>query len=311
MNLPKPINVLIEDFLSEVDCNKNTIANYRTSLSVWVKWMVINNCVNKLDKAQLLMYRNYLTGKMKVASIDTYMASIKLFFLYLSEKNIHPNITSGIKRLKDRNYEHTRGHLSSSQVVELLSSMPTDTLLQKRNYAIVNLMVRTGMRCIEIVTLNYGDFIKSMYGYELMIQRKGHNEKDATICITDSIVLPILDYLNECDVLMNNGPLFTRCGQCKGGRITTQTVSDIVISSLHNINVTDKNMTAHSLRHTAAMCAIQSGASVYEVQQMLGHKNTATTMIYIRALERENREASTAIKKLDETFKIKRKWAQN
>ena len=306
MNTLKPINLLIDEFLSEVDCKPNTIANYRLTLGLWVEWMTINANIKDPSKANLLGYREYLKKEHKVSTIDSYMASLRLFFAYLSAKNIHPNISLGIKRLK-KSDDHTRGYLNEAQVKELLTIMPKDTLINKRNYAIVNLMVRTGIRCVEVITLNYVDYIKGIAGFDIKIQRKGRNEKDATIHMTQSIANPINDYLRDRDMIMANDPLFARCGQCAGQRITTKTISHIVMDSFKMIGVVNPDMTAHSLRHTAAMCAVRAGASPYEVQQMLGHKNPSTTMIYIRALERENREAASAINYLDKAFQIEDK----
>ena len=306
MNTSKPINLLIEEFLSEVDCKPNTIANYRLTLRLWVEWMTINANIKDPSKANLLGYREYLKREHKVSTIDSYMSSLRLFFAYLSLNNIHSNISLGIKRLK-KSDDHTRGYLNEEQVKILLTSMPIDTLINKRNFAIVNLMVRTGIRCVEVVTLNYVDYIKGIAGFDIKIQRKGCNEKDATIHLTQSIVNPINDYLQDREMIMANDPLFARCGQCAGGRITTKTISHIVIESFRRIRILDPDMTAHSLRHTAAICAVRAGASPYEVQQMLGHRNPSTTMIYIRALERENREAASAINYLDKAFQIEDK----
>lgn len=302
MNTDKPINLLINDFLSELDCKKTTIANYRQTLKIWVDWMVRNKTdIRNPSKAHLLMYREWLTSKRENTTVDSYMSSVKLFFAYLSDKEIHPNITLGIKRLR-KSKDHKRGHLDLDQVHTLLKSLKTDTLIQKRNFAIINLMVGTGMRCVEVTTLNYCDLVSTKLGYELHIQRKGRTEKDASLCITDNIANAITDYLADRELLLDSSPLFARCGQCAGRRISTQTISDIVMTALKNIGIDNKNITAHSLRHTAARCAIRAGAGSYEVQQMLGHRNPTTTMIYIKELERENREANSAIRMLDKAF---------
>jgi len=303
MNTSKPINILIEEFLSERDCRPNSISNYRQTLSTWVEWMVKHGDLKAPTKAHLLMYREYLSKTRGVTTVDSYMTSVKMLFAYLSFKEIHPNVSLGIKRLR-KSTEHRRGYLTLDQVSQLLESMHPDTLIQKRNYAIINLMVRTGMRCVEVTTLDYSDLIMNASGYELRIQRKGRNEKDATVCITDSTALPMVDYLNDRDMMMDRSPLFARCGQVSGKRISTQTISDIVMTALHAININSKNITAHSLRHTAAMCAVRAGASVYEVQQMLGHTNPNTTMIYIRALALENRESANALRFIDKAYKI-------
>ncbi len=302
MDTTKPINTLIEDFLSEADCKPNSLDNYRRTLRIWVNWMVVNADIKEPTKAHLLMYRNHLSKHRETSTVDSYMSAVKLLFKYLAEKEIHPNVALGIRRLR-KSTTHRRGNLSIDQVDELLSALPRQTLIEKRNYAIINLMVRTGLRCVEVATLNYKDLTVTMPVSELRFQRKGRHEKDALFTLTASIALPIIDYLRHRGDPNDDDPLFARCGQCAGQRIGTQTISHIIINAYNLIGIKDKRMTAHSLRHTAARIAIGAGSDIYNVQQLLGHTNPATTMIYLRELELENKEAASAIRILDKVYK--------
>ena len=79
-------------------------------------------------------------------------------------------------------------------------------------------------------------------------------------------------------------------------------VSRIVKFYLNKIGIDDKYYTCHSLRHTAAILSLKSGASIYDVQQMLGHTSIETTRIYLRAIDAEKRIDNDAIRRLDELF---------
>ncbi|MFR4036327.1 MAG: tyrosine-type recombinase/integrase [Butyricimonas faecalis] len=59
--------------------------------------------------------------------------------------------------------------------------------------------------------------------------------------------------------------------------------------------------TCHSLRHTAAILSLKAGASIYDVQQMLGH-TSIKPRIYLRAIDAEKRMDNAAIRRLDELF---------
>lgn len=298
MNTSKPINSLIEEFLSEADCKQSTINTYGRVLRLWVEWMVQNADIRNPTKSDIIRYKNYLIRTREVTTVDLYIASLKLFFKWLKLHNIHDNVADGIH--KARKYTgHRRKSLSLPQVLQLLSSMETTTLIQKRNFAIINLMSRTGLRCVEIVTLNVNDLVKREAGYLLKVQRKGRNEKDGSVHMTDSIVNPIQDYLNERGNALPTDSLFARCGQCAGKRISTQTIGHVVTTALSLIGIKDKNITAHSLRHSAAMVAVHGGALPFDIQKMLGHSNLNTTMIYLHEWELESMEATAAINTLD------------
>lgn len=308
MNTTKGINELISDFLSEVDCRPNTVANYKLTLSIWRDWMVQNADIRNPKKGDLLRYKNYLIDerKLKHTSVDSYVASLRLFFKFLSAKEISDNITLGVK-LTNKNIYFKRGSLKPDQVVKMLELMPRTTLIQRRNFAIVNLMVRTGLRCIEVVRMDICDMIDKSNGRAIRLQRKGRNEKDAVIMVPDSVTDPIVDYISYRDNFKDNDPMFISHDKQTDHRIQYKTVSRLVIDAIRSSGIDDKSMTAHSLRHTAAITAITSGAQLYDVQQMLGHRSPETTMRYIRELERENNQATNAINAIANAYQMPQK----
>ena len=77
--------------------------------------------------------------------------------------------------------------------------------------------------------------------------------------------------------------------------MTTRSISRIVKNALKAAGLESDRLTAHSLRHTAATLALKNGASLDEVQQLLGHKNINITMVYLHTLERVNNTSSDRI----------------
>ncbi|MBQ7606780.1 MAG: tyrosine-type recombinase/integrase [Desulfovibrionaceae bacterium] len=56
--------------------------------------------------------------------------------------------------------------------------------------------------------------------------------------------------------------------------------------SLIRVGLDSERLTGHSLRHTAATLNLLNGGTVEETQQLLGHRNVKTTLIYLCGLER-------------------------
>ena len=71
---------------------------------------------------------------------------------------------------------------------------------------------------------------------------------------------------------------------------------------MKKVGLNDRYYTCHSLRHTAAVLSLKAGASIYDVQQMLGHKSIDTTRIYLRAIDAEKMLDNPAIRCLDKLF---------
>ena len=79
--------------------------------------------------------------------------------------------------------------------------------------------------------------------------------------------------------------------------MTTRSVSRVAKDHLIEVGLESDRLTAHSLRHTAATLNLLNGATVEETQQLLGHANINTTLIYSHALERAKNNSEHRIAK--------------
>lgn len=155
-----------------------------------------------------------------------------------------------------------------------------------------------GLRTISISRANVGDI--STYGNTaaLFYQGKGHEDKADAVMIVDPVEIALRDYLKTRGRTNSKEPLFTSIAhRNKGGRMTTRSISRIIKNALISAGYNSDRLTAHSLRHTAATLNLLNGATIEETQQLLGHSNINTTMIYSHALERINNHSEERIAK--------------
>ena len=80
-----------------------------------------------------------------------------------------------------------------------------------------------------------------------------------------------------------------------GGRLNTTTISILVKDMMRRAGFDSERLTAHSLRHTAATIALQAGASLRQVQQVLRHKSVNVTEIYLHDLDRMANNAEVMV----------------
>ena len=295
MNITKPINLLITEMLSERDCNNDTLNTYQRKLNLWITWMVQNGDISNPTLERVIAYKKYLTESVhRETTIYGYLAVIKILSKWLDKKGICSDFTAGIKWSKEES-SSVRGVLNINQVVSVLTSMPTVTERNLRDYAIVKLMLNTGARCIEVTRIDRSD-IDDLHGiYRMRLRRKGRLSKSTPIPITKEVFAPIASYMTHAMLTPNTNPLFLSVGSLPGRRLTTKTISRICIEAMKQVGITGKEFTAHSFRHTAAMIAFLSGVPLSVIQQMLGHKSQSTTEGYLRRLSEENNEAAKAI----------------
>ena len=234
----------------------------------------------------MLRYKNELMSKYTACTVSSYVTAVKSLYTYLEGEKICPNIAAGIKGAK-----HQRGFrkdcLSASQAANVISGIDVGTIEGKRNYALVNLLIRTGIRTIEAERANVGDIRNEAGEALLYIQGKGRDEKDAFVVLTESALKPIREYIRARGKAKDTDPLFaSHSDRNRGGRLSTNSISQICKKALVNAGYDDSRLTAHSMRHTAITLSLLAGASIQEAQSLARHSSVNTTLIYAHNIQR-------------------------
>lgn len=279
---------IIERFIKFAGVADKSAATYITALRQMFKYFRNNNIVNPV-RADLENWRDSLIDSGKSAStIQLYLCSAKLFFRWLAQEGFYKNVADNLKSRVRISHEHKKDALTAKQSKDLLKSAKgKNSIVNKRNAAIIGLMLTAGLRTIEICRANVGD-IRTINGATfLYVQGKGRSEKAESVRIAPQVVSLIQKYLKERGKVAKDSPLFvSTSNRCKNSRLDTQTIRKMVKANLREIGLDSSRLTAHSLRHTAATTMIIAGVELAKVQMVLRHKNINTTMIYNNAIER-------------------------
>lgn len=294
---------LTTEFLENLDIRENSRSLYKRNLKQFAKWVVYTGKeIKALKRTDIIEYKAWLIRSHKAEyTIDSYLTIVRLFYAWLEDIGEHENIAAGIK-VKHKHIGYRKEHLNDEEIEKLYTVINTNTITGKRNYAIINLMLRVGLRCIEVSRLRICDITTSKKGSSLLLHRKGDIAPSERIGITLKTLEPILDYLNYRGVKDKEEYVFTSHCSIGEHQLTSQGVGYIVASYMKQAGIHSKTKTPHSLRHTAAVKAILRKAPIKEVQLMLGHKRVDTTEIYLKSADNELRMCNTAILALDDAF---------
>lgn len=244
------------------------------------------------------------------STVQMYLVAVRLFFAFLCKQKIiaeNPCEAGGLKLQAGVTVtrEHKRDYLSAAQVKAMFAAMPSDTVMAKRNRALVALMTTAGLRCCEVQRAQCGDMRMKGDSLTLEIQGKGHTSKDAYVKIEPTVEKWIREYLaarfgNKS--IKNSDYLFVSTSRNhtadKDDMLSTQAVRAIVKDAMKLIGFNDSRHSAHSLRHTACTLALKAGEDLSAVQMMMRHKRVETTLIYSHAIERENVNPESAVGKM-------------
>lgn len=285
-------NALVEKFIRFAGVCEKSASTYKIALRQLNKYFVANN-ITTPAREDLENWRDGLIdAKKSPATVQLYLTSAKIFFRWLAQEKIYPNIADHLKSRVKINHEHKKDALTAKQAGNLITSIKGSSLKSKRDRAILALMSSTGCRCIEIARADVCDVVQQFGQNYLLIQGKGHAQKDAKVLIPVQVVTLIRDYLKARGNVSSSAPLFvSAANRNRGARISTQTISKMVKANLRAAGFNTPRLTAHSLRHTAATTMIIAGVELMKVQQVLRHVNINTTMIYINAVTRMKNQA--------------------
>lgn len=298
---PTQIESLILAFLQAQDVKQSSKGLYKRTLKQYLNWIASKGySLQEITRAHLLEYKEELLSTKKSSlTVGSYITSVRRFYEWAEANKYYPNVAKGIKSPK-RKQQFKKQPLLPEQATALLSFYQGKAL---RDYAIVNLLLRTGLRTIEAIRANVEDIVFKGGQRVLLIQGKGRDEKDNFVILTDKAYLPLAQYLATRSDATGQEPLFTsHSNNSKGDRLTTRTISQIAKEGLKAIGLNERSFTAHSLRHTTAVNILRAGGTIETAQHTLRHSNPATTQIYTATLNEERRLKSSGEALLDSLY---------
>ena len=282
------ISSLIVDFLEHMEIEQNrsqkTVANYDHYLRRLVEYS--NNVdIKGLDTELVRKWRLWLNryldehGQPLSKSTQNYhLIALRSFLRYLAKRDI-PALNSDKIELA-RVKRPKVSFLSPEELVRLLDTPDSTTLIGLRDKAIIELLFSSGLRVSELVNLNRDDI--NLGRCEFMVRGKG--QKDRPVFISLAAASWLESYLKSRPD--NYIPLFIHYSGSKqalnDGAYTRLTVRSVQrnVAKYAKLAGILKKVTPHTLRHSFATDLLRNGADLRSVQSLQGHSNIATTQIY-------------------------------
>jgi len=295
----------MEKFLLSLDVRPSTKDAYKKALRVFEIWIKDKKYINP-EREHILEYKDYLKnkpivnndGEIKTLSpltVTAYLTALRKFFAFLEAEKLYPNIAKDVKGLK-RPKGFLKEALTKDEAIRLLEGIDRKDLNSLRDYALINLMLRTGLRTIEVSRALIEDIGRETGEAVLRVWGKGKDSKDSFVILTDKAYDPILNYMQARGETKLSEPVFiSHSNRNNAEALTTRSIRRIIRDRLINTGLKTAKVTAHSLRHTAGTIALMGGADLIAVKDMLRHENINTTMIYAHNLNRISKGAEKFI----------------
>jgi integrase/recombinase XerD len=206
---------------------------------------------------------------------------LRTFFQYLFGRGITAtNLALCVPRATKRWNARLPRHLSPDEVEAVLASVQTNPRHGARDYAMLLVMARLGLRAPEVVAMQLDDI--DWRAGELLVRGKG--QRHDRLPIPPDVGDAISRYLRNDRISTTSRALFVTLRAPHGSFKNGQVVNDILKQAFAATGVKPPTpyVGSHVLRHSLATKMVRAGASLEEVGDMLRHRSRASTMIYAK-----------------------------
>lgn len=270
----------------------HTIAAYRDTLRLLLNYAASRTgappsrlSIDQLDAPMVGAFLDHLEHERSnsVRTRNARLAAIHSLFGFAAQ--LHPEHAASIARvlaIPPKRCDHALvTYLTDAEVAALLAAPDPNTWTGRRDQALLLLAIQTGVRISELIGLTMADLHLGT-GAHVVCHGKGRKERITPLTTETTQVLRNWLAAHSADP---DAPLFPgRTGQ----RLSRDAVEHRLaihakVASRQCPSLQAKRVTAHVLRHTAAMRLLHAGVGTAIIALWLGHESIETTRIYLFA----------------------------
>jgi len=305
------IGALMKDFLAfKESCRRSklTIDKIECHLSRFNFWLSADgvSTIHEIKQIHIINFIKSLNPNKKALIHDT-LIDLRGFFKYLYEKEIIlVDMAYFIPKDNYVSQSMLPSYYTEEEIDKLLNAIDRGTAVGKRDYAILLIAARLGLRASDIARLKFKNL---HWKNSTIVLRQYKTGKDLTLPLLPAIGNAILDYIQygrPCSSEKKNVFLLAVSPFMPIG---SQSISTMVHRRFvdSGINIAKRRHGAHALRHSLVKELLKNKQAVPVITEVLGHKNTESTKHYIRIDTESLRQCALDVSMVDLHFYLQGK----
>lgn len=276
-----------EDFLLRESHTKHpaTLKHHRMRLSHLYLYLYERNMVCMDITTEIIIgFLAHLDNIKTIAERDNHIISIRAFMKFLCER----------KELQDCSYERWINLLrlkrpvskkipsvyTQEEVERIIASIDRISTIGKRNYVMILLCARYGLRAIDVVGMR---FCNIDWDTNEIRVRQQKTDKEITLPLSEEVGCALIDYIKNGRPSANTPYLFIK-HSAPYGALSSGVMALNVSTYMRRagIDSTGKRTGSHILRHSLASNLLKANEQLPVISEILGHKSTESTKSYLK-----------------------------
>jgi integrase/recombinase XerD len=276
------LDILVDQYINylvfEKGLSEKTIESYTSDLSKYLAFLKEKQIkdITQADTPLILKHLIALRESgLRSKSCARHLITLRGFYKFLAQEKILEFDPAKLIDLPKSGLK-LPDVLSVSEVSLLLNIPDSNTLLGKRNSAMLELLYAAGLRVSELVNLKFLDV--NLEACFVRVMGKGSKERIVPFGLYAKNKID--DYINNSRPLLLKNHISKHLFVARAGKpMTRQGFWKLLKQYVKQAGI-KKKVTPHSLRHSFASHLLEGGADLRTVQVMLGHVDISSTQIY-------------------------------
>ncbi len=278
--------------LRQMRASPNTVSGYRDAFRLLLRYAAdrlgktpSDLTIEDLDPTLIVDFLDFLEVERgnKPRTRNNRLAAIRSFFRHVAmNEPAHALHCQRILAVPQKRYQRKAIEFLQREEIEALVAAPDQaTWIGRRDRAILLVLVQTGLRVSELTSLCPANVVLAAGAH---VRCEGKGRKNRCTPLRRDAVEALSAWIDEQRPAPTD-PLFP---SSRGGRISTDAVERLVAKHARRAgrscpSFSEKHVTPHVLRHSAAMALREQGVDLSVIALWLGHESVETTQMYLHA----------------------------
>lgn len=270
-------------WLRDADRAVSTVRTYGTLAGEFVAFVNTRGGLGRLDATVIGAFVTTLTGY-QVKTVEQKLCAVRSFLRFASGVGlVDVAVLDAVPAVAARRQTRIPSVWDPGDVAQILEAVDRGNPCGKRDYAIILLITRLGLRSIEVKRLEFADFDWPGNRLSVVQAKTGHR---VVLPLLKEVGWAVIDYIRSGRPVCDCPQVFLRHMAPIGPFSDQDHLHQILVkhARVAHVPVSDQRRHGmHSLRHTLATRLMEDGTPVEQIADILGHQSVESTGVYLKS----------------------------